>query len=72
MALKAENMLGKVIKQLELEKENSKALTIQNEELKKIIVKIGVDPNERSAVQKLLQSTESEISALKKKLKLPT
>ena len=50
MALKAENMLGKVIKQLKLEKENSRALTIQNEELQKIIVKIGVDPNDRSAV----------------------
>ena len=38
MAMKAENMLGKVIKQLKLEKSNSRALTIQNEELKKIIV----------------------------------
>ena len=50
MDLKAENMLGKVIKQLKLEKANSKALTTKNEELKKIIVKIGVDPNERSVV----------------------
>ena len=58
MALKAENMLGKVIKQLKLEKANSRALTIQNEELKNIIVKIGVDPNDRSVVHKILQSVE--------------
>ena len=56
---KAENMLGKVIKTLKLEKANSRALSNQNEELKKIIVKIGVDPNDRSVVQKLLQSAES-------------
>ena len=56
MALKAENMLGKFIKQLKLEKANSKALTLQNEELKNIILKIGVDPNDRFVVQNLLQS----------------
>ena len=72
MALKAKNMLGKVIKQLKLEKANSRALTTQNEELEKIIVNIGVDPNDRSVVQKLLQSAESDISVLKKNLKLPT
>ena len=54
-----------------MEKANSRALTTRNEELKKIIVKIGVDPNDRSVVQKLLQSAESKISMLKKKLKLP-
>jgi len=35
-------------------------------------VKIGVDPSGRTVVQKLLQSVESEISVLKKKLKFPT
>ena len=33
---------------------------------------IGVDPNDRSVVQKLLQSAESKIFVLKKNLKLPT
>ena len=56
MEFKAENMPGKVIKQLKLEKSDSRDLTIYNEELKRIIVKIGIDPNERSVVQKLLQS----------------
>ena len=42
MTLKVENMLGKVVKKLKLEKPNSRALTTQNEELKKIIVNIGV------------------------------
>ena len=37
-----------------------------------MIVKIGVNPNDKSVVQKLLQSDESEINVLKKKLKLPT
>ena len=69
--MKAENMLGKVIKKLKLEKENSKALTIKNEEPKNMIVKIGVDLNGRFVVQKLLQSAESEICVMKKKLKLP-
>ena len=64
-------MLGKVIKQLKMEKDNSRALSTQNEELKKKIVKIGVDPNDKSVVQKLLQSAESENNVLKKKLKLP-
>ena len=72
VAQKEEQMLGKVIKQLKLEKYNSRALSIQNEGLKKIIVKIGVDPNDKSVVQKLLQSVESKINVLKKTLKLPT
>lgn len=63
-------MLGKVIKQIKLEKANYRALSTQNEELKNIIVKIGVDTNDKSVLQKLLQSAESEISVLKK-LKLP-
>ena len=69
---KAENMLWKFMKKLKLEKSNSNALTTQNEELKKIIVKIRVDPKDRSTMQKLLQSAESKIFLLKKKLKLPT
>ena len=68
--MKAENMLGKVIKKLKLEKENSKALKIKNEEPKNMIVKIGVDLNGRFVVQKLLQSVESKIFVMKKKLKL--
>ena len=63
---KAESMLGKVIKQMKLEKANSRALSTQNEELKKIIIKIGVDPIDRSTMQKLLQSAESEVSVLRK------
>ena len=59
MALKADNMLGKVIKQLKLEKVKSRALTTQNEELKKRIINVGVDPNDRLVVKKLLQSAES-------------
>ena len=38
-AQKVEQILGKVIKQLKLEKANSRALSTQNEELKNIIVK---------------------------------
>ena len=72
MVLKDENMLGKVIKQLKLEKANSRALTTQKEEFKNIFVKIGVDTNDRSTVQKLLQSAKLEIYVLKKNLKLPT
>ena len=54
-----------------MEKANSRALSVQNEELKKIIMKIGVDPNDKAAVQKLMKSAEIEISTLRRKLKLP-
>ena len=69
-AVKTENMLAKVIRQCKMEKANSRALTTQNEELKKIIMKIGVDPNDKAAIQKLMKSAEAEISSLRKKLKL--
>ena len=72
MAMKVENMLGTVLKQLKLEKANARALTVQNDELKKIIVNIGVDPSDKTAVQKFMQSAEVEISTLRKKLKFPT
>ena len=65
------NMLEKVIKQCKMEKENARALTTQNEELKKIIMKIGVDPNDKAAVQKLMKNAKAEISSLRKKLKFP-
>lgn len=69
---KAEKMLNKVIQQLKLEKANSRALNAQVEELKKIIIKVGVNPDDQAVVQKLLQSVKSEIGILKKKLNLPT
>lgn len=68
----AEALLEKVLNQLKLEKENSKALTTQNEELKKLIVKIGVNPKDRSAIRKLLQGAETKIQVLMKKLKMPS
>lgn len=65
-------MLEKAVNQLKLEKTNSRALNTQNEELKKLIVKIGVNPEDKIAVQKLLQGAETEIQVLRKKLKLPS
>ena len=35
-------------------------------------MKIGVDPNDKEAIQKLIQTAEIDISTLRKKLKLPT
>ena len=67
--VKAENMLAKLIKQFKMEKANSRALSVQNEELKTIIMKIGVDMNDKAAVQKLMKSAEIEISTLRRKLK---
>lgn len=55
-----------------MEKANSRALNAQVDELKKIIIKIGVNPDDQLVVHKLLQSTKSEIGVLKKKLNLPT
>ena len=49
-------MLAKVIKHFIMEKANSRALSVQNEELKKIIMNIGVDPNDKVVVQKLMKS----------------
>lgn len=41
---KPKDMFEKVISQLKLEKENSMALITQNEEFKKLVVEIGVNP----------------------------
>ena len=54
-----------------MEKANSRAFNAQVDELKKIIIKIGVNPNDQPAVQKLLQSAKSKIGVLRKKLNLP-
>lgn len=54
-----------------MEKANSRALNAQVDKLKKIIIKIGVNPDDQPTVQKLLQSTKSEIGSFKKKLNLP-
>jgi len=43
---------------------------LQNEGFKELIVKIGVDPNDREAIKALMQSTKSKMQ-LRKKLKLP-
>lgn len=64
--------MGKVINQLKLENSNSIILHTQNKELKKLIVKLGVNMEDKFVVQKLLQRAESEIQVLRKKLKLPT
>lgn len=55
-----------------MEKANSRALNSQVDELKKIIIKIGVNPDDQPAIQKLLQFAKSEIGFLKKKLNIPT
>ena len=72
VAAKAEKILNKVIQQLKLEKSNSRAVNSQVDELKKIIIKIRVNPDDQLTIQKLLQFTKSEIGVLKKKLNLPT
>jgi len=58
---RAETLLEKVVSQLKLEKDNSRALVTQNEELKNMIIKIGVNPEDKSVVQKLLQGVEIEV-----------
>jgi len=68
---KVEKMLNKLIQQLKLEKSNSRDLNAQVDELKKIIIKIGVNPNDQPIVKKLLQSTKLQIGVLTKKLNLP-
>lgn len=57
-ANKKKSILRKVINQLKLEKENSRDLFTHNEELKKLIVNIGVNPEDRYVVQKILQGVE--------------
>lgn len=71
VVVKVEKMLNKVIQQLKLEKANSRALNTQVEELKNIIVNIGINPDDQPAVQELLKSAKAEIGVLKKKLHLP-
>ncbi len=41
---RAKNFLEKVVRQLKLEKDNSRASVPQNEELKNMIIKIGFNP----------------------------
>ena len=58
---KAKSLLGKLIEQIKLEKDNSHFLHTQNEELKKLIIKLEVNPLEKAVVQNLLQGEESKI-----------
>jgi len=58
---RVETLLEKVVTQLKLEKDNSRALVTQNEELKNMIIKIGVNPEDKSVVQKLLQGVETKV-----------
>lgn len=57
---------------MKLDKANFGALNTQVDELKKIIIKIGVNPDDQPTIQKLLRSTKSKIGVLKKILNLPT
>ena len=52
--------MERVVSQLKLEKEKRDLVT-QNEEFKNIIIKIGVNPEDRSVVQKLLQGAETKV-----------
>lgn len=63
--------MGKVIGQMKLEKANLGALHTQNDELKKLIIKIGVNPKDKTTIQFILQGVESKIQLLRRKLKLP-
>jgi len=56
---------------LKLKKEKSIAFFTQNEDLKKLIVKIGVNLEHRSVMQILLHGAKTEIQVLGKKLRLP-
>jgi len=57
---RAKKVMERVVSQLKLEKEKRDLVT-QNEEFKNIIIKIGVNPEDRSVVQKLLQGAETKV-----------
>ena len=67
-ASKKKALLGKVIGQLKVEKVNSRALQTQNEEFKNLIIKLGVNPEDKTTIQKFLQGEEFEMKMLRKKV----
>lgn len=67
---KATDLLEKVSNQLRKEKTNYGAQHIQNEEYKKLIIKLGVYLEEMEVIKTLLQNTKFEMQPLRNKLKI--
>lgn len=58
---KVENLLEKVATKLKQERANSRVLHMENEKLKELIVKLGVNLEDKAAFETLLQSSQVEI-----------
>lgn len=56
---KSENMLQKDAPRLNQEKSNSRALHMQNEKFKDLLMKLGVNPEDKIAFEALLQSSQT-------------
>lgn len=67
-----ENLLQNVTDQLKQENINSTTKHTKIEEYKGLIIKLGVDPENREAIRILMQNQEAETQALRKKLKMLT
>lgn len=55
---------------MKLEHANSRALNFQYEEYKKVIIKLGVNPEDKTIIKALFESKEYEVQSLRRKLKL--
>lgn len=67
---KEETLLEKFACRLKKEKENYHALNINNENLKDLVMKLGVNPKDRLVVDTLLKVSKIEIQELRHKLKM--
>lgn len=67
---KAEKLLEKATTRLKQERAESRSLHMQNESLKELIMKLGVNLEDKVAFEALLQSSKAKIQDLRQKLKM--
>jgi len=67
---KAKKMLEKACIKVKQEKANSRALHLLNEYYKELIIKLGVNPEEKTIVESIIQGSQFEIQELRQKLKM--
>lgn len=67
---KAKKVLEKVSTKVKHEKSNSKSIHLHNWGFKELVVKLGVDPNDKATIDAIIQGSHSEIQSLRHQLKM--
>lgn len=58
--IRVETFIGKLSNKVKLEEANSRALYLKKESYKELMIKLGINPDDRSTVEAILQSTQKE------------